>query len=271
MSTHLIRALETSKHRTGDFLESKLMFPDVGPVNATAVKNVRESPKPGAAAIYTDDSSAVNGSALSTALYTTLSSTGEVVLRSPRVEPPAGLHPQHMPLASEREHEILARHAHIQPPFSNRDSIRQDISHQPKISQKPQPKITYPGESRDEFGMRICDGAKDKGLLRLIGLQVPLAVGLRVRPVDRGTFNASMHAAATSCSLARRITLYLSEYAPRLRHLCMRFCLFVPLRTCVCGSESSIPCSVGAFQGRCRLHYQDQQRSRRVLCEVGSD
>jgi hypothetical protein len=267
VSSHLIPALETTKHRTGDFLESKLMFPtpraDVGPVDATAVKTVRESLMP----------SSVNGSALSTAVYTTLSSTGEVALRSPTVELPAGLHPQHMPLASEREQEIRARHphiqpplsardrypAHIQPPLSARDRVRQDVSHQPKPTQKPQPKITYPGESRDEFGKRICDGAKDKGLLRLVGLQVPLAVGLRVRPVDQGTSNASMHATATSRSLARGITLHLSEYAPRLRHLCMRLLLLVPLRTCVYGSESSIPCSVGALQGRCGLHYQDQQ------------
>jgi hypothetical protein len=258
-------AIETTKHRTGDFLESKLMFPtpraDVGPVDAIAVKTVRESLMP----------SSVNGSALSTAVYTTLSSTGEVALRSPRVEPHAGLHPQHMQLASERQQEILARYAHIQPPLSARDRVRQDISHQPKTTQNPQPKITYPGESRDEFGKRICDGAKDNGLLRLVGLQVPLAVGLRVRPVDQGTFNASMHATATSRSLARGITLHLSEYAPRLRHRCMRLLLLVPLRTCVYGSESSIPCSVGALQGRCGLHYQDQQRSRRVLCEVGSD
>lgn len=232
MSSQLISALETTKYRTGVFLESKFMFPtpraDSG--DATAVKTVRESPMPDDAAIYTYDSSSVNGIALSNAVYTTLSSTGEVALRSPKVEPPAGLHPQHMPLASEREQEILARYTHIQLPISARDR-GQDISHQPKTTQKPQPKITYPGESRDEFGKRICDEAKDKGLLRLVGLQVPLAVGLRVRPVDRGTFNASMHATTKSRSLAFGITSQRYEYAPLLRHLCMRLLLLVPLCT----------------------------------------
>ena len=79
----------------------------------------------------------------------------------------------------------------VQPTLSARaDKDRRETNHRFKPARKPQPKISYPGESRDDFGKRICDGAKDKGLLRLVGLQVPLAVGLRVKPVDRGMFNA---------------------------------------------------------------------------------
>lgn len=55
------------------------------------------------------------------------------------------------------------------------------------VAQPPEtPMIRYPGEARADYVKRISESAKDHGLQRLIGLQVPLARGLRVKPVDAG-------------------------------------------------------------------------------------
>ena len=59
---------------------------------------------------------------------------------------------------------------------------------QPVIQPRPAPAIRYPGEARANLVKRISENAKDQGLQRLIGLQVPLARGLRVKPVDAGVW-----------------------------------------------------------------------------------
>jgi hypothetical protein len=143
--------------------------------DATAVETVGKSPRfnvdtEGSRSVYEGGQMSAPAHVLSTTVHddATMNTTGDVTLRSLTAEPFSRLHPEHKPFAPELKLEMPAR--------------------QPQFVQ--QPKISYPGESRDDFGKRIRDGAKDKGLLRLVGLQVPLAVGLRVKPVDRGMFNA---------------------------------------------------------------------------------
>ena len=63
----------------------------------------------------------------------------------------------------------------------------------PVFKQQPAPPaIRYPGEARAAFVKRLSESAKDKGLQLIIGLQVPLARGLRVKPVDAGGFRLAL-------------------------------------------------------------------------------
>jgi hypothetical protein len=54
------------------------------------------------------------------------------------------------------------------------------------------PVIRYPGEARAAFTKRLSESANDRGLQRVIGLQVPLARGLRVKPVDAGELRLAL-------------------------------------------------------------------------------
>jgi len=167
--------------------------------DATAVETVGKSPRfnvdtEGSRSVYEGGQMSAPAHVLSTTVHddATMNTTSDVTLRSLTAEPFSRLHPEHKPFAPELKLEMPARQPQVvQPTLSARaDKDRRETNHRFKPARKPQPKISYPGESRDDFGKRICDGAKDKGLLRLVGLQVPLAVGLRVKPVDRGMFNA---------------------------------------------------------------------------------
>lgn len=83
-------------------------------------------------------------------------------------------------ILDDSEHSIRAH-------LRNADSPARSARPVPLAQPRPEPPmIRYPGEARADCVKRILESAKDHGLQRLIGLQVPLARGLRVKPVDAG-------------------------------------------------------------------------------------
>jgi hypothetical protein len=68
-------------------------------------------------------------------------------------------------------------------------------------------RIAYPGEARAEFAKRISEGAKDKGLHRVVGLHVPVSTGLRVKPVDGGLPQSTLPHRIFFCALLTNLVI----------------------------------------------------------------
>jgi len=154
---------EVLKTRAGDMLEGKLMFgaTPISKDQPTAVESFAVSPS-----VYDEESTSLN-TTMNTSLNSTRMDTS--VRRSPHV--------------TARGSDACATMA--MPTTRSEGKYEPPPTLSPREQVAPVTKtISYPGEARTDFAKRVSETAKSTGLQRVVGLHVPLATGLRVKPVD---------------------------------------------------------------------------------------